>query len=142
MQFTQSDKCNIIRLEKGEPIIKSLTEFCHKENIKSGGLWAIGAVLSAELAFYHLDRKDYSFKKFERPHEIASLIGNISLIEGKPFLHIHIVLSDDNFNCIGGLLKETTVGATCEVYLTDLDNSIERKMGEAIGLKLLDCKVV
>ena len=72
------------------------------------------------------------------PAEIASLIGNISQKDGKPFLHIHTVLCDENFTCIGGHLKEAKVGATCEVHLIDLGMNIERKYDNGIGLKLLD----
>ncbi|OGD83875.1 hypothetical protein A3A54_01865 [Candidatus Curtissbacteria bacterium RIFCSPLOWO2_01_FULL_39_62] len=142
MQFTETNNRYLIRLEKGEEIIKSLTAFCSQNTIKSGELWAIGAVLSAEIGFYHLDKKNYSFKQFNTPHEIASLIGNVALVDGKPFLHIHTVLADENFACVGGHLKEATVGATCEVYLTNLDTEINRKFDEEIGLKLLDCKAI
>jgi uncharacterized protein len=141
VKYTKSGKRYIIRLERGEQLVKTLTEFCEKENIKSGGLWGIGAVLSAELGFYHLDKKEYSFKKSDTPHEIASMIGNVTIVDDKPFLHIHTVLSNENFVCIGGHLKEATVGATCEVYLTDLDTKIERIIDEEIGLKLLNCQI-
>lgn len=141
MQFTKSNSRYIIRLIRGEPIIETLSDFCLKEKIGTGGLWAIGAVLSAEIGFYHLDKKDYNFKKFDSPHEIASMIGNIAIIDDKPFLHVHTVLANENFACIGGHLKEAVVGATCEVYLTNLEIQLERKLDEEIGLKLLDCKV-
>ena len=138
MKFTKSGRSFIIRLAKGEEMLKSLTDFCSQNSILSGYFWAIGAVSSAEIGFYHLDKKDYSFKKFDTPYEIASLIGNISQKDGKPFLHIHTVLCDENFTCIGGHLKEAKVGATCEVHLIDLGMNIERKYDNGIGLKLLD----
>lgn len=140
MKFTKSKNRYVIRLSKGEKIVKELNNFCSQNAIHSGYFWAIGAVLWAEIGFYHLDRKDYSFKKFNTPHEIASLTGNIALVDSKPFLHIHTVLANENFACIGGHLKEAVVGATCEVYLVDFKKKIERKLDSEIGLKLLDCK--
>ncbi len=139
MQFVKSDKHYVIRLEKGEPIISRVTEFCEENNITSGLFHGIGAALSAEIGFYNLADKEYSWKKINEPMEIVSLTGNISLVEDKPFLHIHIVLSNSDFECFGGHLKDATVGATCEIYLTDSLTKIERKMDEEIGLKLLNC---
>ncbi len=138
MKFTKSGNSFVIRLAKGEEILKSLTDFCSQNSILSGYFWAIGAVDSAKIGFYDLNKKEFNFKNFNTPYEIASLIGNISQADGKPFLHIHTVLSDENFTCIGGHLEEAVVGATCEVYLVDLGINIERKFDQEIGLKLLD----
>lgn len=140
MVFVKSKDHYVIRLAKDEEIAKSLTEFCKQNDIKSGQLWAIGAVFSFEIGFYHLDKKDYEFKKFNKPHEIASLTGNISQVDNKAFLHIHAVFSNENFTCVGGHLKEAVVGPTCEVYLVDFGKKVERKYDEEIGLKLLDCQ--
>lgn len=142
MQFAKSKNSYVIRLEKDEEIIESLEKFCKSNAVKSANLWAIGAVLWAELGFYHLDKKEYSFKKLNSPLEIASLIGNVSQADGKPFLHIHAVFADENFNCIGGHLKEAMVGATCEVHLVDFEKNIERKYDSETGLKLLDCALI
>lgn len=142
MQFTKSKNSYVIRLEKGEKIIESLENFCTSNSVKTANLWAIGAVLSAELGFYHLSKKDYTFKKFNSPLEIASLIGNVSQVDNKPFLHIHAVLSDENFICYGGHLKEAVVGATCEVHLVDFETKLQRKYDSEIGLKLLDCALI
>ncbi len=140
MEFTKNKGIYVIRLSKGEKIVGELTDFCSQNSISSGNLWAIGAVLWAKIGFYHLNKKEYSFKEFNSPLEIASLFGNISQLDKKPFLHIHTVLVDENFVCIGGHLREAVVGATCEVYLVDLDVNIGRKYSEEIGLKLLDCQ--
>jgi predicted DNA-binding protein with PD1-like motif len=137
MKFQKSEGTFIIRLEKGEKIIETLTSFCEKKGIKSGMFHAIGAVLTAELGFYDLGKKEYQFKKFEDLHEIISLTGNVSLVEEKPFLHVHCVLSDKNYNCHGGHLKEGEVGATCEVCLIPSGSKIEREYDQEVGLKLL-----
>ena len=138
MKFTKSSNSFVIRLVKGEEIVEALVNFCSQNAVKSGYFWAIGAVDSAKIGFYDLNKKEFNFKKFNAPYEIASLIGNISQVDGGPFLHIHTILSDENFTCIGGHLEEAVVGATCEVYLIDLGMKIERKYDKEIGLKLLD----
>lgn len=142
MEFLKSDKGYVVRLEKGERLVEKLTGFCKENNIHSGIFNGIGAVLGAEIGFYNLDKKEYEFKKFDQNLELASLIGNVSLVDQEPYLHIHVVVSDSNLACYGGHLKEATVGATCEIYLDDHGIGISRKYDEEIGLKLLNCDQV
>ena len=140
MEFLNTKKGYIVRLAKGEKLFATLVTFCKDQSIKSGWLTGIGGFLEAELAFYNLGKKEYELKKFELELEIASLIGNVSLVGGDPYLHIHTVVSDNNFVCYGGHLKEATVGATCEIFLSDFELEIARKFDNEIGLKLLTCR--
>lgn len=141
MQFVKDNNSYIIRLEKGESIIEKLESFCIKENFSAAFLNGLGAILSATLAFYNLEKKEYELKNLSEACEIVSLVGNITLVDNKPFAHLHCVLSNSKFECFGGHLKEGTVGVTCEIHLIKLDVEIERKLDEKIGLKLLDCGV-
>ena len=138
MKFSKNQSGYIVRLEKGERFISTLTQFFLEQNLNSGTLQAIGAVESAELGFYHLDRKEYAWKKFDSLMEIVSLTGNIALVENKPFLHVHCVLSNENFETIGGHLKEAVIGATCEIFVTQNEIEIKRLYDDETGLKLLD----
>ena len=131
-------KVHTIRLNKGDEIVAKLTDFCRKNNIANGIVSAIGAVSSAELALYRLDDKKYFSKKFEEPLEICSLNGNIALLDNKPFLHIHAVLSNTRMTAFGGHLKSAIVSATCEVTISEFDSKIGRKYDENIGLNLMD----
>lgn len=128
----------VIRLEKGEAALTTLTEFCKTENIFSANFNGIGAFESVELGFYHLDKKEYSWKKFDAAIEVVSLTGNVSLVDNMPFLHIHTVLSDEKFQTVGGHLKEAVVGATLEIFMQTVDLQLNRAMNDEIGLKLLN----
>lgn len=139
MNFQKVNDGYVVVLSHGEEIISSLSQFCAEQAIVSGKIQAIGAVDSVELGFYDLPAKEYQWNKFEQGMEIVSLLGNIALVEEKPFIHGHIVVSDSQFQCFGGHLKEGIVGATCEVHITQFDASIERVMNNEIGLKLLRC---
>ena len=44
MQSKQVDKTYFIFLEKDEPVMKTLTEFCRKNGIQNGEISGIGAV--------------------------------------------------------------------------------------------------
>ncbi len=124
------------RLEKGDEIVEAITAFCEHNDIKAARLEGIGAVMEAELGFYDLEKQKYHHKKFGEM-EIVSLLGNISLVDDKPFLHAHMVLSGRDFSAVGGHLFNGIVGATCEIFLTPLPHSMKRKHIPEIGLKLL-----
>lgn len=140
MQVRKTDKGYIIRLLTGEKLIETLTTFCTEQKIYSGIFQAIGAVAHAEIGYYHLTEKSYQWKELDEDLEIVNMTGNVALVEGNPFLHIHTILSDAELHCYGGHLKEAKVGATCEIYLTDFQTDISRIYDETTGLKLLDCQ--
>lgn len=140
MQFVKTNSNYIIRLEKGEEIIETLKSFCESEKINTAFFNAIGAALSAEIAYYDLPNKKYLTKELNSPHEIVSLNGNVTIVDEKPFVHAHGVFSNENLECKGGHLKEGVVGATCEIFLTKQDIELKREFDPEIGLKLLDCK--
>lgn len=128
----------IIRLKKGDEVVRSILELAHAKNIKSAFLHAIGAVSEVELAIYDLETKSYSKEKFAGKFEIASLSGNIGRLDGNPVAHIHGVFSKDDFSTVAGHINSATVGATCEICLTEFNEDLERKEDKAIGLNLLD----
>ena len=128
----------ILRFDKGEELVRTLTHFIEENDIKSGWISGLGGALWAELAFYHLEQKAYEFDRIDEPLEVASLTGNITQFNGKPFLHLHAVVADLNYHSYAGHLKELAVGATCEVKIDLLDDAIERVQNDAVGLKVFD----
>ncbi len=137
MKYTKCSQGYIIRLEKGEQIIQAIKDFCKTYTITSAYFNGIGAVQNAELGYYRLDQKEYSWKKFDTAMEVVSLTGNVSQVDGEPFLHIHTVLAYENFQTAGGHLKEAVVGATLEIFMQTVDTKLTRFMDDEIGLKLL-----
>lgn len=137
----QSKRVNdgfLLKIEKGEEIISSITRFAKENNIIAAHIHAIGAVSAVELGFYHLNKKEYRFKRINKNLEIASMTGNIALFENEQTIHAHGIFSDENFVCLGGHVTNATVSATCEVYLTNFNSPLVRKENHEIGLKLLD----
>jgi len=130
----------LIRLDEGEKIIESLRSLCEQDKITAGFLNGLGAVREAELGWFDRDAKDYRVLRVEEPCEIVSLYGNVSLLDGQPFLHCHIVLADGGFGVRGGHLREAVVSATCEITLTRFFDEIRRKRDKSTGVYLLDLK--
>jgi predicted DNA-binding protein with PD1-like motif len=68
--------------------------------------------------------------------EITSLNGNVTLLEGQPFLHLHTTITNEQLQGFGGHLKMAIVGPTLEVVIEKLESQVQRKMDEEIGLNL------
>ncbi len=126
----------LIRPEHCSDLIHSIMEFATNNQISAATFTAIGALKSAELGFYSQDEHEYFELPLPGPLEIASCVGNISLREGKPFVHAHAVLADSNCVAKGGHLIRGEVFAA-EVHLTELiGRNIVRKYDSITGLSL------
>ncbi len=138
MQFTQIDDTYIVRLERGEEIHTSLRAFCQQQGITAGWINGIGAVMQAELGYFHRDRKEYSWRQITTDQELTSLMGNISLKEGEIWLHLHATLSDENFHVTAGHLKSGVISVTGEIILHPLPGTVNRQLDPAFNSFLLD----
>lgn len=124
-------------LKRGQRIAEEILKFCSRNSIKSAYFSAIGAVSSAEIAFYDIDAKKYSFKTFSEDLEICSMAGNVAVMKGELVLHAHAAFSNRKIETIGGHLKDAMVSGTCEVFLVPLKEQLERKFDEDTGLNLI-----
>lgn len=139
MKAKDVEKGYVIRLERGEELIPTLTDFCARRGIQAAVFQGIGAVEQVEIGYYSLETREYFFRKENGVFEVAAMQGNVALVDDKPFIHVHAVLSrcDETLECIGAHIKSARVAVTLEVFMTPLDSSIERKLDDDIGLKLL-----
>ncbi|WP_353684251.1 PPC domain-containing DNA-binding protein [Thermodesulfovibrio sp. 3907-1M] len=124
------------RLFLGEEIVSGIVKLLKENAITSGLISGIGAVKKASIGYYDQSEKKYVSQEFNEPMEIVSLKGNISIKDGEPFPHIHIVLSKEDFSCIGGHLYEAEVFAF-EFEIIEMEgNSFIRGFDEETGLFL------
>ena len=137
MKHKQINGVYVLLLSKGEKIVESITNFCSKNNINAAQFNAIGALKEVELGSYNLETKAYKWKKAEAELEIGNITGNVAVFEGETLVHAHATVSDNEMHAFGGHLKEATVGASCEIFLTRLQGKLERKYDDVTGLKLL-----
>lgn len=130
----------LVKLEKGELLIESLSKLVKDEAIQGAWISGLGGALWAELGFYDLEQKQYHWQKKNELLEITSLQGNIAWQEGEPVLHIHGTFSDRNMNAFGGHVKELAVGGTCELLLHrwNEEAGLTRSKDLETGLTLLD----
>jgi len=107
----------LVRLERGELLIKSLQAFAQKENIKGAWVNGLGGASWAQLGFYDLKSQQYKWKKIDEVLEINGIQGNLSFKGKEPQLHLHGSFSDKNMQAWGGHIKELEVAATAEILI-------------------------
>ena len=126
------------QLEKGADLYNSITRIIQENNIRVGRVTGMGAVQRAKLAYYDQKEMKYSEIGLHEPMEIVSMYGNVSIKDGKPFAHVHVVLSDEKGNGKGGhLLPGETPVFACEITIEEYDGSeLVRNSDEKAGLAL------
>ena len=126
----------LVRAEHDSNLVEFLTELAEKKEITAATFTAIGALKRAKLEFYDQEKHKYRKITLDSPHEIASCVGNISVKDGRPFVHAHAVLADKNGKTKAGHLLEGVVFAA-EVHLRELKGAkLERKYDKVTGLSL------
>jgi len=127
-----------IRIDQGEEIVSILTKFCTKRDIKVGKISAIGAVNEVKIGIFDPLKKEYHSKTINGTFEILSITGNITSNKHQPYLHMHIMLSDSEYNAFGGHLNSAVVSATCEVIIDEFEENLDRYFDENTGLNLFE----
>ena len=128
----------IIRIDPGEEIVSILTEFCSERSIKLGKISAIGAVNEVEIGLFDPLKKEYHSNIIKGFFEILSITGNITSNKDQPYLHMHILLSDIEYNAFGGHLNRAVVSATCEVIIEEFEGKLNRYFDKKSGLNLFE----
>lgn len=136
MQYRRFGDTYLVRNDLGEEIIENLKKLCEAEKITLGRVEAIGATDQAVIGIYDLHRKEYFHEEIHQFMEITSLNGNITTLEGKPYIHLHTTLAGQDHVIHGGHLIQMRVGATCEMFVTVFDGAVERRKDEGLGINL------
>ncbi len=107
------------------------------ESVDADAAWftALGAVQDAELWFYDQAETEYYPVQFDEPLEVASCVGNVSLLDEKRFAHTHAVLSRPSGQALAGHLNSGTVWAG-EVYMRVFEEPLVREHDDDTDLDL------
>ena len=138
MQYQRFGERTQIRFASGDQFMSSLTAFAEAESITFAVFSGIGAVRSARIGFFNNDRREYDIHELNEQFELVSLIGNIALRDGKPFIHAHAGLARQGLSMVGGHVMELVVRPTIELWLRPEAASVSRVPDEESGLALLD----
>ncbi len=138
MEYRKLNGFYVVRMDPKEEILETLTAICEKENILCAKVEAIGALSEFTVGVYKVNEKKYYSNHYEMPTEITALIGTITEMNGKPYIHLHLTAADEEGKAYGGHLNKGVISATCEMVITLMDGHIGRKPNEEIGLNFFE----
>jgi hypothetical protein len=140
-QIHQSDggqRTYAVVLASGEEVMERLNGFVAAERIGAAQLTAIGAFSDAVLMYFDWDKKSYSRIPVREQVEVASLLGDVAAgPDGKPSLHIHLVVGRRDGGAMAGHLGEAHVRPTLEVIVTENPAHLRKVKDEESGLPLI-----
>lgn len=125
-------------LETGDEAIKELQRFCNDYNLTASRFHAIGAFSKVTLGYFDWEKKDYERIAIDEQVEVLSLAGDVTIYDGKPKIHAHVVLGKRDGTAHGGHLLEATVRPTLEIILVEAPASLRRRVDPDSGLPLID----
>lgn len=131
-------KTYVLVFAKNDEIISGLTEFAQKYKVTAAHFKGLGDAMHAKVGWYEQSNKMFKVIALNEPAEITSLIGNITLNNGKPVVHAHINLADSNGMVHGGHLLEAFIFPTLEVFVTVEPNIMYKKMYTEAGAFVID----
>jgi predicted DNA-binding protein with PD1-like motif len=134
----QGRKEYAVVFSKGDEAFSGLSEFAEKFHVTSAHFTAIGALRGATLGWFSPERKMYKKIPVEGQLEVASMIGDIALINGKPVVHTHMVVGLPDGTARAGHVLEAHVWPTLEVMVTVEANAMRKSLDPETGLALID----
>ena len=137
MDARKSGRVHVVRLDKGEPVVASLQAYLGEHRIRGGSVVGLGAVEAAEIGYWDAARRTYDRTTIAETRELLSLVGTISRLDGKPFLHAHVTLGAPDHSVVGGHLFEARVAVTGEFVIQEGAIASNRELDDVTGLKLM-----
>ena len=115
LEYKQAGGFIVIRFDEDEEIVSGTEEICLREGFKGGVVLSlVGAVKECELVF-----REGCKQRFRDHFEITGN-GNLTNIDGKPKVHLHVVAGND-LNLKTGHLIEGVVTIFCEAVIQRLE---------------------
>ena len=134
MEYRVFDGTILVRLDKGDEITKSLLKVAEAEQISVASIDGIGATGDFTVGVFDLEASKYNHFHHVGNHEINSLVGNLTLKDGKPYLHLHITCTGLDGKVVGGHLIDATISLTAEIFIHTAHGKVDRRFDETLGI--------
>ena len=133
---SEDAKAAMVRLLPGSDLLGGLNETAAELGFEAATVQIVGAVRCLAVAYFDQGTKRYDEPhRFETSMEISGGLGNVSLKDGKPFVHIHVTGADRQGRAYAGHLVEGTEVYMIEAYFRVFDGDAPvREFDEEVGL--------
>ena len=125
-----------VSLERGEDLLDGLNRAVAELGIQAATIQVIGGLDEAKVGYF--DREVQQYREISTGHvEIASGLGNVSLRDDQPFIHLHLALSGPTGTTLGGHAMEGCKAFVVEAYFRKLDGPAPTRVeNQDIGLRV------
>lgn len=128
---------HLVRLNTGADLLDGITAFAADSGTTTAWLTYLGAVSRASLRYYDQERREYRDFEIDRPLEVVSGVGNVSLLDGEPFVHTHAAFADSSGAAFGGHLNRGTKVWAIEIQIQQLTgDAVVREPDDCTSLSL------
>ncbi|QGP93474.1 hypothetical protein MGLY_28820 [Neomoorella glycerini] len=126
------------RLAYGCDLLEALQGIVAEEDVRFGSINFLGSVLKAKIGYYLVEEKRFITMEMDQLMEILNGLGNVSLKDGKPFVHAHVTFLDREGKIHGGHLLPGTIVYAGEVFIEEIELPAppERVYDPVTGLNL------
>jgi hypothetical protein len=104
MTIYQKSSAHAVRLPTGVELVTALTAYCKAHGIEQAQVLGIGALRAPEIGSYSFAEEAYQSFTLDGDWEMLTFNGNVSLKDGEPFVHPHVLLGDAEGHVRGGHL--------------------------------------
>ena len=111
---------HLVRLDTGADLLEGITSYATANEIPSAWLTYLGAVSRASLRYFDQDERVYRDFELDQHLEVLSGVGNVSLLDGVPFVHTHAAFADSTGMAFGGHLNLGTLVWAIEIRIQEL----------------------
>ena len=124
--------------EMDDDALSVLEQFCARERIESASICGIGGFRSAHVGYYDMEAKRYEPIVVDEQVEVLSFVGNVTLYQDKPRIHVHCVVGHRDGHTTGGHLLHGIVRPTLELMIDELPSPLHRTDRPDIGIPLIE----
>lgn len=111
-----------VSLARGEDLLDGLNRAVAALGLEAATLQVIGALERGAVGYFEPEAGEY--RTITTGHvEISAGLGNVSIRDGKPWVHLHLVLSEPDGRSLGGHAMEGCMAYVVEAYFRRLDGA-------------------
>jgi len=113
----------LVNFSAGDELMSGMTEFAEKNHLKLSEVRGLGGISSAVVSAY--DPEKGAFKRFniDQKAELVSLQGEITMQNGKPQFHAHVVFVQVDGTVRGGHLVEAHINPIANLFVNEYDSA-------------------
>jgi uncharacterized protein len=138
MRTYPSDDGNaaFVSLERGEDLLQGLNQAVADLGMAAGTIQVIGGLEEAVVGYFDPETAEYLTHRTGHV-EICAGLGNVSLRDGKAFIHLHLIVSGKEMTAVGGHAMDGCRAYVVEAYVRKLGGEAPvRQDVEGIHLKV------